>query len=97
MTKTEALLEYVSSAGRVCPQPPTWNALWQLLRDRTPREIHRDPSPPLILAAWWGTSDQQKRERLRHHIEWAEQHDLIDEADQFLRGLDENQWHHERA
>jgi hypothetical protein len=58
-------------------------------------EGQRNPSPPLILAAWWGTSDQEKRARLKHHIEWAEQHNLIDMVDQRLRSLSEDQWHHE--
>lgn len=93
MTKAEALLEYVSSAGRVCPQPPAWNSLWQLLRNRAPTETHRTLSPPLILAAWWGTSDQEKRARLRHHIEWAARHNLIDVVDHRLRSLSEDQWY----
>jgi acetyl esterase/lipase len=35
------------------------------------------PPSPLILVAWWETSDLQKRERFEQHIHWAEHHKML--------------------
>lgn len=49
---------------------------------------------PNILSSWWATSDLQKMETLRQQILWAAQHDLLDLADGFLRGLNADDWHY---
>lgn len=94
-TRQELLLEFVATNGRVCPQPPAWNALWELLPARRRKGGGWEPAAPLILAAWWETTDAAKRDRLRDHIEWAAQHDVLDVVEAFLRRLPEEQWHHE--
>ena len=50
---------------------------------------------PLILAAWWEASDNEKKERLKLHIRWANNHGALAAIDKFLRSLPESDWHHE--
>ncbi|MGZ8368697.1 MAG: hypothetical protein ACXWVK_08350 [Rhodoplanes sp.] len=53
-----------------------------------------EPAVPLILSAWWETSDRDKRQRLEVHIRWAHQYGVLETIDAFLRSLPESDWHH---
>ena len=88
--KAIELISYSKRNGRVCPHK--WVELYEML----PTKLHneRGPSLPLILAAWFITSNLMKILRLREHIVWADQHDAIDMVDEFLRSLPEDGWHH---
>lgn len=88
------LLEYVQRHGRVCPMPQRWSELWEMLPERTRVGLGREPSPPLILAAWWDTPALLKMARLQEHIRYAETHGVLADVDRFLRGLPENEWAH---
>ena len=88
------LVEYCKSNNRVCPQPMLWNQLWELLPDRKRVGLGWQPPLPLILAAWWETTDQDKQQRLLEHIHWAYDHGVFETINQHLRSLSENQWHY---
>jgi hypothetical protein len=91
--KLKALIEYVQSDGRICPMPDLWNKLWEMLPERKQKENGRwEPPLPLILAAWWDTTAEQKRERLMQHVKYAAEHGVLNEVDKFLRKLNPGQW-----
>jgi len=91
--KLNSLIDYVQSDGRICPMPDYWNKLWEMLPDRRQKETGGwEPSLPLILAAWWDTTAQEKQERLNQHIKYAFDHGVFDEIDKFLRELKPDQW-----
>ena len=94
LTKLENLLSYTNINNRICPIPHKWNELWKLLPNRTRVGSGWEPPLPLILAAWNFTEDYEKRARLVEHIKWAEKHGQIELASNFLRGLQEDEWHH---
>ncbi len=91
----EDVIAYCRANNRVCPMPEQWNRLWTLLPRRTQEGLGWSPPVPLILAAWWETSDTEKRERLDLHIRWAAEHGALDQVSEFLRSLRESDWHHE--
>jgi hypothetical protein len=93
--RLDALREYCSSDGRVCPQPQSWNELWESLPGRERDGGSWRPPPPLILGAWWHTSSEEKRRRLWEHVEWADEHGALSEVDEFLRKLPQSEWHRE--
>lgn len=90
----EALLEYVKSNNRICPNPEPWNKLYQLLKNTKRRGGGWEPGAPLILAAWWETSEIQKMFRFIDHIEWADKNGQLEEIAEYICSLEENQWHH---
>lgn len=90
--KLKALLKYVKADGRVCPMPDYWNKLWEMLPDRKRKGAGWEPSSPLILAAWWDTSAEEKRGRLLLHIRYAADHRILDKVERFLRSLTPDQW-----
>jgi hypothetical protein len=79
----------------MCPQPQQWALLYEMLPNRTRRGGGWTPALPLILAAWWETSDLAKWNRLREHLEWAQTQGVLDEVYAFLLNLPEDQWHHQ--
>jgi hypothetical protein len=93
--KIKSLIEYVQFKERVCPMPNFWHELWKMLPDCKQNEDGTwNPPLPLILAAWWDTTDDQKRERLTEHINYADKKMVINRIDKWLRLLKEEQWLH---
>ena len=88
------LKAYCTQNNRVCPNPQQWNELWQMLPELKREGSGWIPSAPLILAAWWHTSDDEKRERLFEHIDYAANHNFLKQSDAYLRALPEDQWTH---
>jgi hypothetical protein len=83
----------------VCPKPSAWAAIRDSLavaaEDRG--EPNASPPVPLILGAWWITSDADKARRWRETVRWAAEHGLdrlvdVAEADKYkgssIKGLD---------
>ena len=90
----DSLIAHCNDSDRVCPVPDRWDELWKMLTDRYRKGAGWEPSLPLILNAWWDSSNLDKQTRLREHVEWATSHGCLPEVDAFLRGLPENEWHH---
>ena len=90
------LLHFVQSDGRVCPQPRRWNEVWEMLPGRHRVGLGWEPPLPLILAAWWTTSVDQKRERFLLHLRVAHEREVLGRVNSFLRGLPEDEWVYER-
>jgi hypothetical protein len=94
MTDLEQLLGYCAENDRVCPMPLPWHQVWDILPAKKRDGADWDPPLPLILAAWWDTSDDAKRERFELHLHWAAAHGALDTVAQFLRSFPESEWHH---
>ena len=95
VTALKPILEWVQAEGRVCPQPLLWNKLWEMLPGRHRVGGGWAPAAPLILAAWWATSDCEKRQRFLEHIQYANEHGVLDEVADYLRALSPDDWHFE--
>lgn len=76
--------------NRICPNPQKWNKLWEILKLKSEEKVFS----PLILAAWWHTSDGEKQERFQYHLSIAEKCGAIDEVMSFWESLNESDWHH---
>lgn len=88
MSELQRVIEATISAKRICPQPQKWDQLVRMLPRRGD-----EPLPPLILAAWWHTSDQQKRERFLDHLQYADEVGALDRVVAFLAALQTDDWH----
>jgi hypothetical protein len=90
----DQVLEEAFKNNRVCPLPPYWNELWNMLPNRHRQGAGWSPSLPLILAAWHESSDPAKKSRFEEHIRWADTHGVLNETHQFIANLSEDRWHH---
>ena len=91
----EEVLAFSQAEQRVCPQPQRWNELWELLPNKKRVGAGWEPPLPLILGAWWHTSDAEKRSRFLTHIHWAAEHGALPTVTSFIKSLYPEQWHHE--
>lgn len=91
-TKDDFLKE-ITKNNRVCPNPNLWNDL-HILATASDFNGHTPPSLPLILGAWWDTSDSDKSKRLKELIDWCYVASVSDIAWTFIQSLDESEWHH---
>ncbi len=103
MTKTvkreEKLSDLSTSAqedNRACPLPSEWNDLWNLLPNKTRIGVGWNPPLPLILAAWYETSNLSIRQRFIEHIQYAAENNSLDTVDNFLRKPKTEHWHYGR-
>lgn len=92
----DSIKEICTINKRVCPKPQKWDQLWKALKNKSRTQNSWTPSPPLILAAWYHTSDFLKQERLMAHLKWAEKENQLEEIYDFLLSLEEFDWHHEQ-
>lgn len=88
------VLALAAENGRICPKPPKWATLYELLPNTRRDGYGCIPAAPLILGAWWATADEQKISRLREHLEWANEQGALDRVHRFLAALPESEWHH---
>lgn len=93
--KPDEWIAEIRRDGRICPQPQAWSRLWAMLPDRRQVVAVWKPSPPLILAAWSHSSDEQKRERFHEHLRWAYEHGALGRIEQFITSLKPDDWHTE--
>lgn len=91
----EQLIAYCNKNRRVVPLPRIWMKLYDQLPDRQQQPSGGwEPPVPLILAAWHHTSDENKRQRLREHLQWAALHGGLEKVERLLKGLADDDWYH---
>ena len=73
MKRLDVLLTFVRADDRVCPRPLDWQKFWEWVPYQA-NFYKFEPALPLVLAGWWGSTNQQKAEPLSEHIVWATQH-----------------------
>jgi hypothetical protein len=88
------LVRYCRENGRVCPMRHNGMRFGKCCRNRARIGGGWEPAPPLILAAWHDTPALPKMQRLKEHIEWADQHGVLGDVDKVLRSLPETEWAH---
>jgi hypothetical protein len=93
----DELLEIVRKDGRICPRAMHWTTLYEMLPGRTKLPDGAwEPPGPLILAAWWTSTNDEKRARVAEHIRYAAEQGVLPAAAAFLRGLPESEWVYDR-
>ena len=83
----ESFIEKIKSKGFICPDAKHWNDFYSIFN------IKLELPKPLILAAWWHTSDIEKFERFLHQLKILEQNKLLDDALEFLNNLSNPDWY----
>jgi hypothetical protein len=90
-SKVVALKEYFDSLGVVCPNPTEWMALADIIGTN----MGGHHANPLILAGWNFTDDEQKRNRVRHQIDYAETlgEATFEKFEDYLRSIPKAGWY----
>ncbi len=88
----EDLIQYCKINNRIIPTK--WTELWEMLPNIKRVGCSWDPLPPLILGAWWHSSELEKQERFFSHLQYAYKHGILNKVSNYLRNLSENEWCH---
>ena len=88
----ETIINEIAGPNWVCPKPPDWNELYDMLPDRKRVGAGSEPPVPLILSAWWHTSDTEKKQRFLIHLRWARDKSVLDKILSYLKELDKGDW-----
>jgi len=88
------LIDFCRENNRIVPCPTKWNKLWEMLPNRERKGAGWEPTVPLILGAWWHSTEQEKQNRFISHIAFAEKKGILDKVSEFLRNLQETEWCH---
>ncbi|MDD5090015.1 MAG: hypothetical protein PHQ23_03780 [Candidatus Wallbacteria bacterium] len=88
----DEFLKELEDKKLICPQPDKWNELYELLPDKHRKGNGWIPPLPLILNGWWYSNDQEKKMRLREHLEYAEKKGVLNEVIDFLSNLRPEDW-----
>jgi hypothetical protein len=93
MSTLEEIIAEASKGERVCPQPTVCTRLWEMLPDRRRVGVGWEPPLPLVLAGWWQSSDDDKRERFHLHLRWADEHGVLEAVASLLSKTKPEDWH----
>jgi hypothetical protein len=89
------LSDLCNQNDRVCPMPNKWNDLYEIVTTKD-HDLGNDqvmPHMPLILGAWWDTTDGDKRNRLSEQLKWCQENNRSDIAWAYLNSLKDDEWH----
>ena len=81
---------------RACPNPQSWDNLFEYIRSRINLTEDQKVPPPLILAAWNITSDQDKFERFHEQLKITADKGYIRQIKVILDNYSEVDWRHFR-
>lgn len=95
MDELTNIIDFCKINNRICPQPQMWNKLWKLLKNKKRSGAGWKPPLPLILSAWYHSSDNSKRKRLLEHLNWAKEQNQLNTISDYLQSLNESDWYHE--
>jgi hypothetical protein len=71
--------------------------LYEILTKASQGAKTNGPPHPLILAAWWETTEKMKQLRLWEQLEWSDHKGIIETVGRFLRSLGEKDWYHQQG
>jgi hypothetical protein len=83
----------IKRENRVCPNPIYWNELHEIIIRAAIHQI-QEPPLPLILGAWWESSNLDKANRLVELLNWADKNCVSNVAWAYIMALKEVEWHH---
>ena len=93
MDTVDNAVERLEKSGRVCPLPRYWHTLYKMLPGKVKMKGRaHEPRLPLVLSAWWYSTEEEKFERFKEHLICAEAHGASQEVLDFLADLPDERW-----
>ena len=69
-----------------------WQDIYEALPNKRRVGLGWEPPLPLLLAAWWEASPDEKRDRFLEHLKWAEDHDCLERIEAIMARWVEEDW-----
>lgn len=78
--------------GRAYPSPLYWDRLYQMLVEEAEKRGKTPPPPPLVFDIEREVTDEDKTQRLREQVAWADRNNLLHRVQMFFEAMPASGW-----
>ena len=86
------LLDHHRLRGRSYPTQKYWDRLYQILEEEAERRGKTPPPPPMTHALDHEPTDEDKMDRLREQVVWADRNNLLHRVQEFFERMPTSCW-----
>lgn len=87
------LLDHHRLRGRSYPQAKYWERLYQMLEEEAEKRGKTPPPPPMTHALDHEPTEEDKMERLREQVVWADRNSLLHRVQEYFDRMPTSCWH----
>ena len=91
-SRADRLLDHHRLRGRAFPAPRYWDRLFQMLEEEAEKRGKTPPPPPLAYALDHEPTEEEKIDRLREQIAWADRNNLLHRIQMFFDAMPSSGW-----
>jgi hypothetical protein len=78
--------------GRAFPKQAYWDRLFQMLEEEAEKRGKTPPPPPLVFDVEREVTDEDKTQRLREQVAWADRNNLLHRVQMFFEAMPPSGW-----
>lgn len=90
--RAHTLLLHHSLRGRSYPKRQYWDRFYQMLEEEAERRGRTPPPPPLVYALDHDPTENDKIERLKEQVAWADRNQLLHRVQMFFDAMPPSSW-----
>jgi hypothetical protein len=91
-SRARTLLEHHRIRGRAYPKDRYWERLYQLLEEEAEKRGRTPPPPPLTYGFDHDPTIDEKVERLREQLAWADRNNLLHHVQMYFETMPSSAW-----
>jgi hypothetical protein len=91
-SRANQLMLHYHLRGRAYPTPRYWDRLYQMLAEEAEMRGKTPPPPPLTYALDHDPTEEEKTERLREQVAWADRNNLLHRIQMFFQAMPSSGW-----
>ncbi len=91
-SRADRLLLHYQIRGKAYPTPRYWERLGQMLDEEAEKRGRTPPPPPLTHSLDHDPTDEDKTERLREQMAWADRNQLLHRVQMFFEAMPPSGW-----
>jgi hypothetical protein len=91
-SRANNLLQHQRARGRSYPTPRYWERLYQMLEEEAEKRGKTPPPPQLTHGLDHDPTEDEKIERLREQVAWADRNNLLHRIQMFFDAMPPSGW-----
>jgi hypothetical protein len=90
--RANRLMDHHRLKGHSYPKPQYWDRLYQMLEEEAEKRGRTPPPPPITHTLDHEPNDDDKINRLREQVEWADRNQLLHRIQMFFDAMPPSAW-----
>jgi hypothetical protein len=91
-SRASQVLDHYRLRGKAYPTPRYWERLYQMLEEEAEKRGKTPPPPPLTHGLDHDPTEDEKAERLREQVYWADRNSLLHRVQMFFEAMPPSAW-----